>query len=140
MARITVSFEEITSASAEDGDFADTGFVQPGTGAWRSLRKGGKRMYDRNVRMSQAGRFNWSLGAALRFIDAQCCESFEGQIDSYMYPSNPDRMSVRALGEYHAREYQGRQVNYTLHIDRVSEGTIARLRRALEGRCSVRFY
>jgi hypothetical protein len=68
-ARINVTFESVTEESAVDGDWSDHGWIEPGTEAQRSLHNGGKRMYERNLRMERAGRFDWpSLRAALTFI------------------------------------------------------------------------
>lgn len=130
MLRINVTFETITEESARDGDTADHGWVDPRTEGRRSLCRGGKRIYERHVRMAQRGRFNWDLSAALRFIEAQRCESYEGQVD--------DRIWVRAMGEYHASQYEGLQTNYALHIEGCSDGSMRRIERLLE-RAGVRF-
>ena len=128
---VSVTYEVITDESATDGDTADNGYVHPETEARRSFATGNRRLRDRNIRMAQAGKFHWTLREALRFIDAQCCESFEGQVD--------DHMTVRAMGEYHASQYEQLQVNYALHIDGVSSGTLDRLARVFEGK-GVRFH
>lgn len=127
---VSVTYETISDASAREGDADDMGWIDPRTEARRSHRKGGKRIYDRHTRMARQGRFRWDLSEALRFIEAQCCESHEGQFD--------DRITVRALGEYHASQYQCLQVNYGLHIEGASEGSMARIARLLE-RHGVRF-
>lgn len=127
---VSVTYETISDASASNGDADDMGWIDPRTEKRRSHRKGGHERTNRAVRMAQAGRFRWDLSEALRFIEAQCCETLEGQVDS--------EISVRALGEYHASQYQCLQVNYGLHIEGCSDGSLARITRLLE-RNGVRF-
>lgn len=128
---VSVTYETISDASAREGDADDMGWIDPRTERRRSHRKGGKVRTERAVRLAQQGRYNWDLSEALRWIEAQCCESYEGQDDG-------DRLSVRAMGEYHASQYQQLQVNYGLHIEGASPGSHARIAKLLE-RNGVRF-
>jgi hypothetical protein len=136
---ISVTFETVTEASAEHGDHADHGWIHPDTEAQRSLCKGGKRMYERNLRMARAGRFDWpSLRAAIAFIEDNTSGSWDyGQVDS--------RLTLRKCSDGYdivmgrnGYEY-GESVSHTLHVDGVSDGTLARICRYLENSRSVRF-
>ena len=129
--RVSVTYETISDASARDGDADDMGWIDPRTEGRRSHRKGGKVRTERAVRMAQQGKLDWDLSEALRWIEAQCCESHEGQDDG-------DSITVRALGEYHASQYQCLQVNYGLHVKGASPGSMRRIARLLE-RNGVRF-
>jgi hypothetical protein len=130
---IRITYEVITEESAKHGDTADNGWIHPETELRRSLTIGGNRMRERNIRMARAGKFNWTLRDAIKFIDSQCCAEIEGD------DGDIDRLYVRAMGEYYSQAYQGEQVNYGLHIEGVSSGTVDRLARVLRAN-GVRFY
>lgn len=155
MATVHVTYEVITEESAQDGDYADHGWMRPETrtrlAEQRSLRKGGRRMYERNVRMSRKGAFDWpSLRAALEWINDNTSAYYEGQEDWTMDPAVPGKraatLSVRAIqgGDdvvmgRNGYEYDTSRTNYTLHVSGVSHGTIDRLKRHLKAQ-GVRFY
>jgi len=67
--RFSVTFELLTPASVEEGDFHDHGWIDPRTERERSLRLGGKAMRERNIRMAQKGTFDWRLSAAVKFLN-----------------------------------------------------------------------
>jgi hypothetical protein len=136
---ISVTFEIVTEACATDGPFADHGWIHPETEVQRSLVKGGKRMYERNLRMARAGRFDWpSLRAAITFIEDNTSGNWDyGQVDS--------RLVLRKVSDGYdivcgrnGYEY-GESVSHTLHVEGVSAGTLARICRYLENSRSVRF-
>lgn len=138
-ARISVTFESVTEESAVDGDWSDHGWIEPGTEAQRSLRKGGKRIYERNVRMARARRFDWpSLRAALTWIEDNTSGYWDyGQADS--------RLTLRKCSDGYEivmgrNGYEhGESTSHTLHVDGVSAGTLARICRYLECSRNVRF-
>lgn len=130
--RVSVTYDVITEASVEDGDYADHGYIQPGTEARRSYARGGKRVIERNIRMSRAGRFDWTLREAIEFIGGRSCNSHES-----CWVGSDDRLTIIASGEYQGVD-EGKEriagspvisVNYDLHIEGVSFGTLDRLAR-----------
>jgi hypothetical protein len=126
--RVAISYDTVSEDSARDGDHEDTGFIHPVTEERRSYRKGGKRMHDRNVRMSRQGHFDWKLRDALDYLKRQDARSnpWEAQNDG-------DSISVRVFGEYDPSCSAELQATYTLHLQgNVSTGTWHRLCRLLE--------
>lgn len=137
---VSVTYDVITEASAVDGDMADNGWIHPGTEARRSLRLGGKRMYERNLRMARAGKFDWTLRDALAFIEAQCCGHLEGEFVGV----HDNKLRVYATGAYGSEsEVCGgspvTSLSYAGHVDGASYGTLDRLTRFLASK-GVTFY
>jgi hypothetical protein len=129
-AACTVTYETYTEDSLRDGDMADHGWIQPVTERLRSLRKGGRRIYDRNVRMARAGKFDWRLRDAIEFIAGQSFASHEVAVTE-----RGVRVSGRAA--YHESEYRGELHGAELHIE-CSAGTAQRLARALADKFGTR--
>lgn len=152
MARVTITYEHLTDASIEAGDVEDNGWVQPGTEKQRSLRKGGARTYERNVRMAQRGRFDWRLRDAVEWLDnnnpGYISEGYadNGHVETEGRVRDVWSLTVRALADgqdivvgRNGYEHGGR-TNYELHLSDASHGTRERLRRVLAKRFNVRFY
>jgi hypothetical protein len=135
MIRVSVTYDIVTEASVVDGDTADNGYIQPGTEARRSYARGGKRIIDRNIRMSRAGRFDWTLRDALAFLDSQNCASHET-----CWQRSDDTMSIDASGAYQGCDVERLggstvlSIRYTLHIAGATYGTLDRVARLLQGR------
>lgn len=130
--RCTVTYDIVTEASAEQGDAADGGWIDPRTHRERSLRNGRKRDIERTSRAASAGRLNWRIRDAIAFIDAQNCANHE----SYWTPENNHcGLGVSATGAYETYSTDARpgvvSVNYDLHIRGLSAGSYARLARVL---------
>lgn len=130
--RVSVTYSVITEASVVDGDHADHGYIHPLTEARRSYARGGKRVIERNIRMSRAGKFDWSLREAIAFIVGRSCNSHESR-----WLRSDYRLTIIACGEYQGAD-EGKErmhgspvvsVNYDLHIEGVSYGTLDRLAR-----------
>lgn len=142
-ARINVTFETITDESAQDGDFADHGWIRPDTAERRSLRKGGKRMCERNVRMAQRGRFDFpSLREALETLEREAggpaCEAHPRD----WRDGKPRGISVRYLQDgpdvcmgRHGYYESDERENLELHVS-CSPGSAKRIARLL----GVRLY
>jgi hypothetical protein len=155
--RVSVTYDVVTEASVVDGDTADNGWIHPQTEARRSLAKGGKRVYARNLRMAQAGKFDWTLRDAVKFISDNQCGSLEGDLGQpyvqteagtgpYTQPIIlAQDVSVRAPSDGYdivmgSKGYEhGESVSYTLHVSGITTGTAERLTRVLETN-GVRFY
>lgn len=131
--RVSVTYSLITEASVADGDHADNGYIDARTERRRSFRSGRNRDVQRNIRMAQANRFDFpSIREALAFIERQCCEHHE----SCSGPSERT-LCVSATGAYQGCDVEtldGSQVisvDYDLHIQGLSYGTLDRLARVL---------
>lgn len=128
--RVSVTYDIVTEASAVDGDHADHGYIAPGTETRRSYARGGKRVIERNIRMSRAGRFDWTLREAIDFIVGRSCASHET-----CWTGADDHMSIRASSEYQGCDIERLggstvvSVAYDLHIAGASDGTLDRLAR-----------
>lgn len=153
--QVTVGFETLTDESVEQGDFEDIGWIHPATEAQRSLRKGGKRIYERNVRMAQRGAFDWELRDALEWLDSNNPGYLEGYVDSGRVLTRGETaegqvklvwaLTLRAIADGHdivmtsnGYGYAPERINYEVHVRTLSHGSRARLRRLLEAR-GVRF-
>ncbi len=138
--KFSVTFEVLTPESVEAGDMADHGFVDPRTGKERSLRKGGKRVYERNVRMARKGAFDWSVKAAVEWLDSNA----GGPVVQAEY--NVGDMTLRVdlhqdgadiiVGK-NGYEEESKRTNYSLFCEGVSEGTARRILRALRAPAHV---
>lgn len=131
--RVSVTYTLITEASVQDGDHADNGYIDARTERRRSFSNGRRRDVERNIRIAQSGKCDFpSIREALRFIDAQNCSHHESCWDG----------SERTLGISATDAYQGCDVetlggspvisvNYDLHLQGLSYGTLDRLARVL---------
>lgn len=131
--RVTVTYDVITEDSAEHGDTADGGFIDPRTERRRSLRRGGKREHERTLKASRAGRLDWTLRAAIEFIDAQNC----GHHETCWCPENNHcGLTVYSTDAYETHSTDAQpgvlSINYALHVTGLSDGSFIRLARALK--------
>jgi hypothetical protein len=133
--RVSVTYDVVTEESVADGDTTDNGYIQPGTEARRSFSNGRKRDIERNMRMSRAGKFDWTLRDALAFIDSQNCATLEGQWTGV----HDNSLRVYASGSYDEQAYGGPRESFSLHLTPVSYGSCDRLQRLLASK-GVRFY
>lgn len=134
--RVSVTYSVVTESSVVDGDYADHGFIDPRSEQRRSFARGGKRAVERNIRMSQAGRFDWTLREAIEFIVGRSCASHES-----CWQRADDTLTIEATGEYQGCDIERMggsrvlSVSYSLHIDcerpegGVAYGTLDRLAR-----------
>lgn len=131
MARATVTFETVTPESAEDGDFADHGWVAPNEYNV-SLRRGGSRAYDKRVRMAQRGRYDWTIGDAVRFILGKA-EYVQSEVDVDLHTWEPGRAWVVSVTVERTAEDESsaESVGYGMRITGLSQGTADRLERLL---------
>lgn len=130
MARATVTFETVTSESCEQGDFADHGWIAPNE--YRaSLGKAG-RSYGKRVRMAQRGRYDWTVGDAVRFILGKA-EHVQSEVDVDLQTWKPGRSWVLTVTVERSQEDEGcaESVGYGLQIAGLSQGTADRLERLL---------
>jgi hypothetical protein len=146
--KVQVTYATHSEASIEAGDAEDMGWIHPSTEARRSHRQGGKRLTERNIRMAPAGRFDWRVRDALRWLDRNTSAYYEAEEDRRM--NVPARralsLTVRAIPDgrdvimtANGYAYDPERIEYALHISDCSEGTISRLRRLLESQ-GVRFF
>lgn len=130
--KVSVTYDVVTEESVQDGDTADGGFIDPRTERRRSLKRGGKREYERTLKASRAGRLNWDLSEAMRWIEAQCC----GHHETDWCPEN-DRCGLTVYStdayETHSTDAQPGvlSINYALHVKGLSAGSFIRLARLL---------
>ena len=131
MAVASVTFETVTPESCEQGDFADHGWIAPNE---YRVSLGGRcaseKRYAKRVRMSQRGRYDWTVGAAIRFI-LDKARYVQSKVDVDTCMGEPGwRVSVTA-----DRSQEGagcdESVGYGLRIDGVSQGTADRIERLL---------
>lgn len=131
--RVSVTYDLVTEASAEDGDHADNGYIDARTERRRSFSNGRKRDIDASMRQARAGKFDFpSLREALRFIDAQNCGHHET-----CWLGTEDCLSVYCTDAYQGCDVESIRgsrvvsVSYCLHIEGCSEGTMERIARML---------
>ncbi len=153
---VTVGYETLTDESVENGDVEDLGLVHPETEKRHSYRKGGERVRQANIRRSRAGELDWSLRAALDWIENNSPGYFEAYVDSGRVLTSADSadgkvrlvwtLALRAVADGNdivcgARgyEYADARENLELHFRSESHGSVQRLRRVLEARFGVRF-
>lgn len=129
MATIHITFELVTPASAEDGDFADHGWLAPNEQEISLVRDcRGRSLQDvarkSRIRRSQAGKFDWTLRDAVRFMVGNRLDSmrFTGPQDDGLQVETEDTID----------EGTGDRLRWTMHVT-ASYGTLARLARVLEG-------
>lgn len=126
MVRASVTFETVTEESAAHGDFADHGWIAPNE--YRVSLGNAGRNYGKRVRMSQRGRYDWSLADAVRFIlgKAECAQS---QVDVDVRTWEPGRSWTVRVTVERSQEDEGtaESVGYDLFIEGVSQGTADRL-------------
>jgi hypothetical protein len=129
-AKCTVTYELYTAESLEDGDMADHGWVQPGTERTRSLRTGCRRMYERNLRMARAGKFDWSLRDAVAYLEGQSFGSHEVEVT---------QDGVRIVGRvaYTEAEYHAERLDAEIHV-KCGTGSAERLARVLADKFRAR--
>jgi len=131
--KVSVTYTLITEESSQDGDSADNGYIDPATERRRSFSNGRKRDVQRNIRRAQAGAFEFpSIREALAFIDRQSCSHHETCWDGC------DRsLSVSCTGAYQGcdvESFRGSRVvsvDYDLHVQGTSYGTLERIARML---------
>jgi hypothetical protein len=131
MAVASVTFETVTPESCEQGDFANHGWVAPNE---FNVSLGGRCMsekrYAKRVRMAQRGRYDWTVGAAIRFILGKA-EHVQSEVDVDICMGAPGwRVSV-TVERSQEDESRAESVGYGLRIDGVSQGTADRLERLL---------
>jgi hypothetical protein len=87
-------------------------------------------VYERNVRMARAGRFDWRLRAAVEYLEGQSFSSHEVAVTE---------QGVRIVGRtaYHEAEYQGIRQDAEIRID-CRAGSAERLARVLADKFSAR--
>ena len=131
--QVSVTYDIVTEESAQYGDAAERGYIDPRTERERPTDAGRKRDIERTVRAAKAGRLNWRLRDALAFIDQQCCAHAESDwtLDEYERPG----LAVYATDAYETHSTDARpgvtSVNYSLHVDGLSAGSYLRLARLL---------
>lgn len=129
MTTASVTFETVTPESCEQGDFADHGWVAPNEYRVSLGCMSGKR-YGKRVRMSQRGRYDWTIGDAIRFIIGKA-EHVQSEVDVDICMGEPGwRVSV-TVERSQEDESCAESVGYGLRIDGVSQGTADRLERVL---------
>lgn len=128
MAKASVTFETVTPESCEQGDFADHGWIAPNE--YRvSLGMAGNA-YGKRVRMAQRGRYDWTIGDAIRFIIGKA-EHVQSEVDVDICMGEPGwRVSV-TVERSQEDESCAESVGYGLRIDGVSQGTADRIERLL---------
>ncbi len=155
---VSVTYDATTEQSAEDGDHADNGWVNPRDESQVSIGYRCRRnWYASRVKRAQAGEFDWKLRDAIRFLEQNGCGSYEGGDHVPYVRTQPGRgpytETIRLVGgiSVDARSdgydivcgrngYEhGDSVSYSLHVGCISVGTAARLRRVLEAN-GVRFH
>ncbi len=132
---VHVTYDVVTEVSVQDGDTADGGFIDPRTERRRSLKRGGKREHERTLKASRSGRLDWTLRAAIAFIDAQNC----GHHETDWCPENDHcGLSVYATDAYEAHSTDAQpgvlSINYALHVKGLSGGSCGRLARLLRSK------
>lgn len=132
--RVSVTYDIVTPASAEEGDAAERGYIDPRTERERPTDAGRKRDIERTERAAKAGRLNWSLRDAIAFIGRQNCARHE---TDWTQGANGRGLAVYATDAYETQSTDARpgvlSVNYSLHVDGLSYGSFARLARVLAG-------
>ncbi|HEY6728328.1 MAG TPA: hypothetical protein VI197_30165 [Polyangiaceae bacterium] len=124
--RASVTFETITPESCAQGDFADYGWLAPNE--YRVSLGNAGRNYGKRVRMSQRGRYDWSLGDAVRFILGKA-ENVRSEVDVDIRTGEPGRSWAVRVTIEHSQEDEGcaESVGYDLFIEGLSQGTADRL-------------
>lgn len=134
MIRVSVTYDVVTQASAEEGDAAERGYIDPRTERERPTDAGRKRDIERTERLAKAGRLAWRLRDAIAFIGRQNCANHE---TDWTQENNGRGLAVYATDAYETQSTDARpgvlSVNYCLHVDGLSYGSFARLARVLAG-------
>lgn len=153
---VTVGYETLTDESVENGDVEDTGLIHPETEKRHSYRKGGERVRQANIRRSRAGELDWSLRAAIDWLESNSPGYFEGYVDSGRVLTSGEStdgkvrlvwtLSLRAIADgpdvvVGRNGYQSAETRENLELCFRSEshGSVQRLRRVLEARFGVHF-
>lgn len=136
--RVSVTYDLATEDSVQDGDTADSGYIDARTERRRSFSNGRKRDVESSMRQARAGKFDFpSLREALRFIDAQSCSHHETCWTGPLGAAGESTLSVYCTDAYqdgHSEHVRGSRVvsvSYCLHIDGCSAGTADRIARVL---------
>lgn len=129
MATIHITFESRTTESDEQGDLADHGWTAPNEQEISLVRDCRGRSLQNvarasRIRRSQAGKFDWTLRDAVRFMVGNRLDSmyFGGACDEVLRVNTDDTID----------EGTGDRLRWTMHV-RASQGTLDRLARVLEG-------
>lgn len=132
--RVSVTYDVVTEESVVDGDTADGGFIDPRTERRRSLKRGGKREYERTLKASSSGRLHWDLSEALRWVKAQCCAHHE---TDWCPENNHCGLTVYSTDAYETHSTDAQpgvlSINYAVHVRGLSDGSYTRLARVLRG-------
>lgn len=133
MATASVTFETVTPESCEQGDFDDHGWIAPNE---YRVSLGGRctseKRYSKRVRMSQRGRYDWTVAAAVRFIlDKARYVQSEVNVDVQTWRPGRSWVVIVTLERSQEDESSDESVGYGLHIDGLSQGTADRLERLL---------
>lgn len=126
----TVTYETYTEESMQDGDMADCGWIHPGTERLRSVRTGCRRMYERNIRMARAGKFDWRLRDAVDYLAAQSFGEHEVEITD-------DGVRIVGRVAYSEAAYQATRQDAEIHVkcragsaERLAAGLRRKVRRS----------
>jgi len=131
--RASVTFETVTPESCEQGDFADHGWIAPNE---YRVPLGGRctseARYSKRVRMAQRGRYDWTLGNAVRFI-LDKARYVQSEVDVDIRTWEPGRSWVLSVTVERSCEDESaaESVGYGLHVEGLSQGTADRLERLL---------
>lgn len=130
--RVSVTYDVVTEESAVDGATADGGFIDPRTERRRSLERGGKRVHERTLKASRSGRLDWTLRAAIEFVEAQNCAHHE---TDWCPENNHCGLTVYSTDAYETHSTDARpgvlSINYAVHVKGLSDGSYTRLARLL---------
>ena len=128
MPEVNITYECTTAESCEHGDFSDHGWVAPNE-YQVSLRRGTARQYAKRVRMSQRGRYDWTLGEAVRFMLDKVSDGGHSEVDTDVETWKPGRSWVVRVTRERLDDGCGEATGYDLFIKGLSRGTAARLER-----------
>lgn len=133
MAVASVTFETVTPESCEQEDFADHGWIAPNE--YRVSLAGwgmSERRYAKRVRMAQRGRYDWTLGDAVRFIIDKAAH-VQSEVDVDVRTWEPGRSWVVTVRMDRTQEDESSDetVAYGLQITGLSQVTADRIERLL---------
>ncbi len=127
---ISITFETMTPESAEQGDFANHGWVAPNETEvslccdcrGRSLQDVARKP---RIKRAQQGKFDWTLRDAVRFM-------LDKRLGSMWFSGAQDD-SLNVITQEDQDEYHpGNSQRWSMHV-RASQGTLDRLARVLKG-------
>lgn len=130
MKTVHVTYETTTEESTQAGDLDDHGFMSPSEYRVSLGNAQGKR-YTKRVRAAQRGRYDWTLGDAVRFVRGKMTGS-TATVNVDICMGEPGWCLTVYVDRFQEDEGSAEAVGYGLHIEHISEGTADRLCRLFE--------